>query len=164
MKYITIATDISCDPKRRIATWACYIRYSGGAIKETGQFKEFVNNTPLLEMFALINALIIAKKNVPYWHDSKLVIYNEIDNVLTPSRTKAGNLKQRGLRRSNIIINTALPLLDEVKGHEIRDIKAHYKNWKKSSNPAKYAINRWCDIESRTLLRKIRNNKKRLAL
>jgi len=156
MQEIIIATDISCDSSNCIATWACYIQYSGGVIKETGQFKKFVNNTPLLEMLALINALVIAKHNISYWRDSKVIAYNEIDNVFALSLTKAGNLKKKSINRSNIIIDIALPLLDEVKKYEIKKIKAHFSDWETSEDPTKYEINRWCDTESRNLLRCIR--------
>ena len=156
MKYITIATDISCDPRHKISTWACYIRYSGGIIKEVGEFKEYQNNTIFAETYALINALTIANRNIPDWNNSKIVIHNEIERVLTPLRTKNGQLKRSETHRSEAIMGIALPLLNQTASWERRKIKAHYKDWKTSDSPAKYAINRWCDIESRKLLRKIR--------
>lgn len=156
MKYITIATDVSCDPRCKISTWACYIRHSGGVIKHVQEFKEYQNNTIFAETYALVNALTIAQRNIPDWGNSKIVIYNEIERVLTPLRTKNGQLKRSETNRSEVIMSVALPLLNQTASWERRKIKAHYKDWKTSDNPAKYAINRWCDIESRTLLRRIR--------
>lgn len=158
MKYITIATDVSCDPNYEISTWACYIRYDGGVIKQVHRFKEYQEKTTHAETYALINALIIASESIPDWSDSRVIIYNEVERVLTPLRTKCGNIKKKELDRSEAIINIALPLLDKAGSYERRKITAHYKDWKTSDNPAKYAINRWCDIESRRLLREIRNN------
>lgn len=160
MKYITIATDISCDPKHKISTWACYIRHNGGVIKQVHQFKEYQSNTIFAETYALINALTIAHHNIPDWNDSRIIIHNEIERVLTPLRTKNGQLKRSETNRSEVIMSIALPLLDQTASWERRKIKAHYKDWETSDNPAKYAINRWCDIESRKLLRTIRNENK----
>lgn len=159
MKYITIATDISSDPHSKTTTWACYIRYSGGLIKQSGEFKTYYKNTALAETHALINALTIAYKNIPEWSKSKIVIYNEIEYVLDPVKTKAGNIKKRDIERSEAILNIAMPILGKASNWERRKIKAHFTHWRTSDNPAKYAINRWCDEESRRLVREIRRLK-----
>lgn len=160
MKYVTIATDISSDPHSKTTTWACYIRYSGGLIKHSEEFKNYYRNTALAETHALINALTIAFKNVPDWSNSKVVIYNEIEHVLSPVKTKAGNICRRDLERSQAILDIAMPILCKAADWDRRKIKAHYTKWKTSDNPAKYAINRWCDAESRRLVREIRRKKK----
>lgn len=156
MKYVTIATDISCSPKQKITTWACYIRFDGGVIKQVGQFKKFYKNTALAETYALINALTIARLNVPYWGDAKVIIYNEVDYVLRPILNKGGRIRKTDRERAESIKNIAIPILEQALEWEKRDIKAHFKGWKKSDNPKKYAINRWCDVESRKLMREIR--------
>lgn len=158
MQYITIATDISCDPIHKISTWACYIKYDGGVIKQVHEFKNYQEKTIYAETYALINALTIAYKTIKSWSSSKIIIHNEIERVLTPLKTKYGNLKQKELDRSQYITDIALPLLNKARSWDRRKITAHYKDWKTSDNPAKYAINRWCDIESRRLLREIRKN------
>lgn len=160
MKYVTIASDISSDPRYKVNTWACYIRYGGGVIKKTGRFKEFYKNTAEAETYALINALTIAKKNIPDWKDSKVIIYNEIEHALDPVRTKAGNIRRRDAVRSEAIESVAMPILREALEWERRKIKAHFKNWQQSSNPAKYAINRWCDIQSSAEMKKFRREVK----
>jgi len=162
MKRITIATDISCDPVHKITTWACYIKYNKGEIKQTGEFKQFYKNTALAETYALINALTIAKSNIPDWSESEVTIYNEIDYVLDPVKTKAGNIKQRDKDRSDAIQEIAIPILLEAMAWDKKDVKAHYKHWKESGEE-KYIINRWCDKEARRVLQEIRN-KKVLAL
>lgn len=162
MNNVTIATDISCDPEHKITTWACYIRHSKGTIKQTGEFKEFYKNTALAETYALVNALTIAKNNIPDWSESEVTIYNEIEYVLEPVRTKAGNIRERDRDRSNAIQEIAIPILKEALSWEKEDVKAHYKDWEKSGEE-KYVINRWCDKESRRVLKEIRN-KKVLAL
>lgn len=164
MKYITIATDVSCDPISKTSTWACYIRYDGGVIKQVKEFKTYYNDTVLAETYALVNALIIASSQISTWSESRVIIYNEIDRVLTPLRTKNGSLKLKELPRSEAIINYALPLLDKASSWERRKITAHYKDWQESDNPAKYAINRWCDIESRKLVKEIRKEKMQKCL
>lgn len=163
MKYITIATDISCDNKYKITTWACYIRHDGGAIKHVQQFKKYYKNTALAETLALVNALTIARQEIPNWENSKIIIHNEIECVLTPSITRAGNVRMHDRERTDIINSLAMPILGEAGGWDRRKIKAHYAGWETSDNPAKYAMNRWCDYSSRRLLKSIRAEaKKRL--
>lgn len=162
MKQITIATDISCDPVHQITTWACYIKHDKGTIKQTGEFKEFYKNTALAETYALINALTIAKNNIPDWSESNVTIYNEIEYVLNPVCTKAGNVTLRDKDRSDAIQEIAIPILLEAMAWEKEDVKAHYKGWEETGEE-KYIINRWCDKQSRMALREIRN-KKVLAL
>ncbi len=87
---VSIATDISCDPEHKITTWACYIKHDKGTIKQTGKFKEFYKNTAAAETYALVNALTIARNNIPDWSESEVKIYNEIDYVLEPVRSPAG--------------------------------------------------------------------------
>lgn len=158
MKKVIIATDISCDPEHKITTWACYIKHSRGEIKQTGEFKEFYKNTALAETYALVNALTIAKNNIPDWSESDVKIYNEIDYVLEPVRTKAGNIKKRDKDRSDAIQEIAIPILLEAMAWEKEDVKAHYKHWEESGEE-KYIINRWCDKESRRALQEIRQKK-----
>lgn len=154
--YVTIATDVSCDHKHKISVWACYIRYGGGVIKKTGKFKKYYSNTAKAETYALINALTIAYKSIPNWSDSKIVIHNEIEYVLTPIRTKAGSIRLKDVERTGAILKLALPILDKALSWDRRKIKAHYRDWKKSDNPAKYAMNRWCDETSRAEMQRIR--------
>lgn len=161
MKYITIATDVSCDNRRKIVTWACYIRHSRGVIKEVGQFKQYNKRTAHAETYALINALVIAQKNIPDFKQSKIVIHNEIEHVLDPVMTKAGNVTLRDKERTEAIRSIAIPILQEAVSWERRKIKAHFKDWRTSDSPAKYAINRWCDVSSRELMRSIRDNTKK---
>lgn len=159
MKYVTIATDISRDIRSRTTTWACYIRHSGGTIKEVHEFKKFYYDTSKAETYALVNALIIAKQQIPDWDQSKIIIHNEIEHVLRPIKTKAGNIRQRDAERTEAIRGIALPILSQAYEWERRKIKAHYADWRKSENPAKYALNRWCDEQSRALMWKIREKK-----
>lgn len=162
MKYITIATDISSNSRHKITTWACYIRYSGGVIKEAHQFKRYYKNTAEAETYALLNALVIAKKKIPDFSQSKIIIHNEVEHALTPVLTKGGNVALRDKERAQAIKNIAMPILEEALEWERRKIKAHTKNWRNSDSPAKYAINDWCDKTSRNLMREIRD--KKLAL
>lgn len=161
MKQITIATDISCDPVHQITTWACYIKHNEGEIKRTGRFKQFIKNTAAAETYALVNALTIAKNNIPDWSESEVTIYNEIDYVLEPVRTKAGNIRERDLDRSKAIKDIALPILQEALSWEKEDVKAHYRYWEETGEE-KYVINRWCDREAKRVLKEVR--KKVLAL
>jgi ribonuclease HI len=162
MKQITIATDISCDSVHQITTWACYIKHNKGEIKQTGEFKEFYNNTTLAETYALVNALTIAHNNIPDWSESSVTIYNEIEHVLDPVKTKAGNVKLRDKDRYDVIKEIAIPILLEAMAWEKKDVKAHYRHWKKTGEE-KYILNRWCDQKARQVLREIRD-KKVLAL
>lgn len=155
MNKVTIASDISCDPEHEITTWACYIKHDGGEIKKVGRFKEFHKNTAAAETYALVNALTIAKENIPDWNDSEVTIYNEIDYALEPVRTKAGNIRLRDKERSDAIQEIAIPILQEALKWKKEDVKAHYKDWEKSGEE-KYIINRWCDHQSRKELKKIR--------
>jgi len=161
MNKVTIATDISCDPVHKITTWACYIKHKEGAIKQVGEFKQFYKNTALAETYALINALTIAKSNIPNWQESEVTIYNEIDYALEPCRTKAGNIKERDKERSDAIQEIAIPILKEALKWERKDVKAHYRYWEESGEE-KYIINRWCDKESRKELKTIRNKRKKV--
>lgn len=160
-KYVTIATDISCDTKYKVATWACWIRYDGGTIKRSGVFSEYPSDTCKAETYALCNALVIAKKVISDWGESRVIIHNEIERVLTPLTTKSGKPSKKEPDRTEAIVNIALPILDTAQSWERRKIKAHFKDWKQSENPAKYAINRWCDIESRRLMRETRREIKK---
>lgn len=160
MKYVTIASDVSCSPRHKISVWACYIRHSGGVIQHVEEFKDYQSCTSKAETYALINALTIARKYVPDWENSKVVIYNEIEYALEPIRSKAGNIRQRDQERAGAIINLALPILDEAGGWEIRKVKAHYKEWKTSSTPARYIMNRWCDRKSHEKMKYLRRKKK----
>jgi ribonuclease HI len=161
VKYVTIATDVSCEDKFKISTWACYIRHHGGTIKLSGEFKEYYSNTAVAETYALVNALIIAKKSIKDLNDSKIIIHNEIEHVLKPCLTKAGNIKKRDAERADAIRNIALPILSSALDWERRKIKAHYRDWQNSENPKKYAMNRWCDQESRRKMKEIKKEKKR---
>lgn len=155
MKKISIATDISCDPVHEISTWACYIKHGDKTIQKVGQFKKFIKCPPVAETYALINALTIAKSNIPDWSESEVTIYSEIDYVLKPIRTKAGNIKMRDIDRSEAIQKIAIPILKEARKWEKEDVKAHYKGWK-NSGEEKYKLNRWCDRESKRLLKQTR--------
>lgn len=161
MNKVSIATDISSDPVHQITTWACYIKHGEKEIKQTGEFKEFHKNTAAAETYALINALTIAKNNIPDWSESEVIIYNEIPYVLDPVRTKAGNIRERDLDRSTAIKEIALPILRETLSWEKEHVKAHYKQWEETGEE-KYVINRWCDYEARKALQEIR--KKVLAI
>ncbi len=158
MNYITIATDISYDERFDLCTWACYIRHRDGVIKEVHEFKKLPKNTAMAETYALINALVIAKR-LPSFQTSKVIIHNEIEYVLDPIKSKAGNVRLKDKERTEAIRSVALPILKEALEWERRKIKAHFKDWKTSDNPAKYAINRWCDIESRKHLRELRQKR-----
>lgn len=158
---VSIATDISCDPEHKITTWACYIKHDQGVIKHIGEFKEFEKNTAAAETYALVNALTIARNNIPDWSESEVKIYNEIEYVLEPIRSKAGNIRERDMNRSLAIKEIALPILQQTLSWEKEDVKAHYRYWEESGEE-KYVINRWCDYEARKALRKIR--KKVLAI
>lgn len=160
MKYVTIATDISTDPRYKISTWACYIRHSGGTIKRVYEFKKYYKNSALAETHALLNALVICKNEIPDWKESKVVIHNEIEHVLTPCTTQAGNIRLRDRNRAEEIKRIAMPILNEALDWERRKIKAHFRDWETSDNPKKYYINRWCDEESRKYMRKLREGKK----
>lgn len=162
VKYVTIATDISSDPKHKITTWACYIRHNGGAIKRVEQFKKYYKNSALAETHALLNALVIARNEIPDWDESKIIIHNEIEHVLTPCTTKAGNIRKRDADRAEQIRTIAMPILKQAYDWERRKIKAHKRDWEHSDNPKKYAINRWCDIESRAYLKQLRKEKKKI--
>lgn len=158
MKYITIATDISSCSKYKITTWACYIRHNGGAIKRVAQFKNYYNNSALAETHALINALVIAKREISDWDESKIIIYNEVEYALDPIKTKAGNIRKRDEERAEQITTIAIPILQQAVDYERRKIKAHFRDWEHSDNPKKYAINRWCDQKSRAELKRIRKS------
>lgn len=162
-KYVTIATDVSCSgQKEKIMTWACYIRYNGGVIKRSGVFKERRDNTPIGETLALANALTIAYKSISDWSESRIIIHNECsDIVLRPLLTKGGKIRKRDEYRAAAIVDVSLPILAKAQSWELRDITAHYKKWQESDNPAKYAINRWCDSEARRLMKTIRNKEKK---
>lgn len=161
-KYITIATDISCSAKYKVTAWACYIRHSGGVIKQSGVFSQHPSDTCRAETYALVNALTIAAKNIPDWSESRIIIHNEIERVLTPLRLKNGKLSPKEVDRTEAIVNIALPILDTAASWERRKIQAHFKEWETSDNPAKYAINRWCDTEARRLMRVTRDRKKKM--
>jgi ribonuclease HI len=161
MNKVSIATDISCDPRHEISTWACYIRHDGGEIKKVGQFKEFHKNTAAAETYALVNALTIARENIQDWSNSEVTIYNEIEYALEPVRTRAGNIKERDKARSDAIQEIAIPILQEAFNWQKEDVKAHYRDWE-ATGEDKYIINRWCDQQSRRELKKIR--KKVLAI
>lgn len=160
MKYVTIATDVSSDHVYKVTTWACYIRYDGGVIKQVGEFKQYYKNTAHAETYALINALTIARKQIADWDESKIIIHNEVEYVLDPIKTKAGNVRRRDEDRAQAIRSIAMPILSQALDWERRKIKAHYRNWRESDNPAKYAINRWCDAESRKAMQEIRRGLK----
>lgn len=162
MKYVTIATDVSHCDKFNITTWACYIRHSGGTIKLAAEFKDSYTNTAKAETYALINALTIARNNVKDWDKSKVIIHNEIEHVLRPIMTRAGNITLRDADRTEKIRKIAIPILSEALDWECRKIKAHKNDWQESDNPKKYAMNRWCDHESRALMKSIRKEKKRI--
>lgn len=161
MNYVTIASDISHDYDYKITTWACYIRHNGGLIQHSAQFNDYQIKTAHAETYALINALVIAAKNVPNWENSTVIIYNEIEHVLEPIKTKAGNVRLRDKKRSEAILNVAIPILESAKAWEKRDIKAHYSKWKESTRRNAYFMNRWCDKEARSLLKYTRRKKKK---
>lgn len=163
MKCITIATDVSSDSKNKITTWACYIRHSGGLIQHVAQFDKYYNKTSHAETYALVNALVIAERNIPKWTESRVIIYNEIDYVLEPIKTKAGNVKLRDQDRTDAIMQLAMPILDRAKTWEKRDIKAHFSGWKESSRRNAYYMNRWCDKEARSLMKYTRRQMKKDA-
>ena len=153
-KYITIATDISSSNTYKMSTWACYIRTPRGTIKHVGLFKDWHENSHYLETLALANALVIAEKNCDL-SQHQMIIYNEIEYVLRPLTTKkAGLPKLKDAERTRIIEEVMMPILEQCITWELRDVKAHTKEWKKPTAAKKYILNRWCDIESRRLLRK----------
>ena len=153
-KYVTIASDCSNSDKHGISTWACYIRSPRGVIKHAARFREYSKNTAYLETLALCNALVIADQNIDL-SQCKIIVYNEIAHVLTPLVTKkAGLPRKKDAERTRIINDTMLPILAKGISWELRDVKAHSKEYRKADAAKKYHLNRWCDISCRALLRK----------
>lgn len=155
-KYITIATDASLSDNHMLATWACYIRGPRGTIKHSGQLKEYPpkGNSHFAETLALANALVIADKHVGV-AGTHIIIYNEVAHVLTPTRTKHGNVRVKDRERTNVINDVMLPILKKAEGYELRDVKAHSSEYKKDGAAKKFFMNRWCDLTSRRLLREL---------
>lgn len=151
-KYITLATDISIDSGDKVATWAAYIRYDGGAIKKSGVFKEYPPNTFQAESLALINALVIINNSISDLHDYRLIVHSEVFNPLKPIRNKNGAIKEHDKRRSDAIFSIAIPILNEFISWDIRKIKAHNRDVKPYEK-GKYYMNEWCDKKARKLLR-----------
>lgn len=153
-KYVTIATDCSNSDKHGISTWACYIRSPRGVIKHAARFREYSKNTAYLETLALANALTIADQHVDL-ASCHIIVYNEIAHVLTPLTTKkAGLPRKKDAERTRIINDIMLPILNKGLSWELRDVKAHSKEYRKADAAKKYHLNRWCDIACRALLRK----------
>lgn len=155
IKHITIATDISCSPRYRIATWACYIRTPNSTITHKQRFIHYSSHCQLLETMALANALRLLNEHMTAAEISecKIIVYNEIYHVVTPIMTKTGkNVRQKDGGRVEIINNHILPLLKSAKEYEVRKIKAHV-NYHKIPNNTKYFLNHWCDHACHDLLR-----------
>lgn len=154
--YITIATDASLSDNNQLATWACYIRGPKGTIKHSGRLKEYPakGNSHYAETLALANALVIVDNNMDV-AACKVVIYNEVSHVLTPTRTKNGTIRLKDRERSKIISDVMLPILNKAVSYELRDVKAHSSAYKKEGAPKKFFMNRWCDLSSRRLLREL---------
>lgn len=153
VKYVTIATDASTSNKYCISAWACYIRNPRGVIKHAARFNEWSDNTAWLETKALANALVVADQNINL-AEHKIVIYNEVGHVLKPLKTKkAGLPRLKDAERTAIINDVMMPILDKAISWELRDVKAHSKEYKKDSAPKKYILNRWCDLNCRQVLR-----------
>ncbi len=152
-KYVTIATDASTSTNHGISTWACYIRGPRGVIKHVARFNEYSDNTAWLETKSLANALVLADKNINL-AECKIVIYNEVEYVLRPLVTrKTGRPLFRDAERTAIINDVMMPILEKAISWEIRDVKAHTKEYKKPGAAKKYILNRWCDLSCRGLLR-----------
>jgi len=165
VKYITIATDISNSGKKhQITTWACYIRHHKGTIKVVRKFNDYYKNTHLAETHALMNALVIAEKNIKDFHESKIIIYNEVPWVLDPIRTKSGNIKKKDLDRAKAIQDIAIPILQRAVSYERRKVIAHLENWQELAEHKRYAINHWCDEESRKLMQQLRAESKKNSM
>lgn len=154
--YITIATDASLSDNNMLATWACYIRGPQGTIKHSGQLKQYPpkGNSHYAETLALANALVIADKHVGV-ENCHIIIYNEVAHVLKPTRTKTGAVRVKDRERTAVINDVMLPILNKAVGYELRDVKAHSKQYKKEGAPKKFFMNRWCDLTSRRLLREL---------
>lgn len=165
-KYVTIATDISlsADPDYPISTWACYIRTPTGAIKHSAPFMQLPAKytTAHLETLALANALVIASNNVKL-SECIVIIYNEIDYVLRPIKTRHGAPKKSDAVRTRVIEQIMLPTLETCQSWELRDVKAHSPQGRRANAEKKYVLNRWCDKESRRLMKSLRRAQRQSA-
>lgn len=153
-KYITIATDASLSNEHKVASWACYIRTPKRTVRHAALFADYPprGSTCFAETVALANALAIIDKAVHLPH-YKIVVYNEIPHVLTPTTTKAGNIRVRDQARAAVITMHMLPILEKAKSYELRDVKAHTLKHQEAGAPKKYFMNKWCDVSCRRVLR-----------
>lgn len=140
MAYITIATDISYSHQTGNSTWAFYIRHPGGVIQKVGKFKNKSVHTADMESCALANSLFVLAKEIGDLSSHKIIIYSEVPHIaLKPSNKAKHNL------RTKAVLNVSLPILKGAGSYELRDIKAHNKDWRSSPRRSAYYMNRWCD-------------------
>jgi ribonuclease HI len=140
--YATLATDASCNNRR--AGMAYYLRDDDGLTRDAW-YVDGVYSSTQAEWLALERGLeLLATKK--YWSDTRLIVYCDnttmlriIDNKLMTSRAK---------RNWGVKCAWAQTILAQFDSVEARHVKAHARG-----NLPRYALNRWCDVNARAMVR-----------
>lgn len=155
VKYVTIATDASVSGDLTCAAWACYIRTPSGTYRNAGILKRLEKYSPLIaETMALVNALTIADK-IYDLSQVRVIIYidnNQVLNVPTKANRKYSH-KAEVLAEIEHIFHK----INMNHGYEYRHVKAHTR----LETQKKYFMNRWCDHNSRRIMREFQRAKQK---
>lgn len=141
--YVTLATDASRSVSR--IGMAYYIRDDDGITKEAW-FLDGSYNATQAEWLALERALeVLSKKK--YWANTKLIFYGDNSTMiqLVENAFRSNKAKKNWQVKQDWVNN----ILSQFSSVEARHVPSHTNR----RDAARYALNRWCDFNARSMVR-----------
>jgi ribonuclease HI len=146
---ITINTDASFSPEKKVGGYAFYIVCDLFKIQKGGMFKCSPKTSIEAEMMCMANALHTLL-NQPELPSTKLIVINS-DCLHSFEKIKLKSQSEVGKKVAQIL--RQLRLKTSIKGnikplYEFRHVKAH-----SGKNDARSFVNEWCDKEAKKWMR-----------
>lgn len=141
--YITLATDASVGETR--AGMAYYIRDDNGTLKDVWSVDEKIDSNEA-EWLALQGALkVISNTNYP--SDTILIYY--CDNATMIKLVNCTFRSVKALKNWGLRMIWTKHITDQFYRVDARHVKGHTNK----TGLARYTLNRWCDFNSRAMMR-----------
>ena len=135
-QVVTINTDASYDPIKKVGGWGCWIKSDFFTIKEGGKFRLPINDSNEAEIKALINGFDLLKKQQV---EFKVVVIN-CDNKTVRDIVNMWKIPERFTVEGNILLKLVMSYpvcyAKEIKSHTKKDTARHW-------------VNNWCDTVAR---------------
>jgi ribonuclease HI len=142
---ITMFSDVSVSSERKIGTYAIWAKTNGQTFRHIGAFRFPVSDSNLAETMAIVNGLYFVIRNFNPPPQSKIIAQTDSGCAIGVLTGRIGNHMFAGAveRRDALLRGNAIEV-------EYRLIKGH-----SGRGTPRDAVNHWCDIECRSLLREM---------